>query len=585
MASRPHWINPRPAWLEAIAEEPGFKWAVTAWARAAEVETAWFDAAKADAVVAGWPHWFHLTDDRFAGLPFKLNAWQEIIVRLLVGWKVAVEILDPETHQPTRQWVRLFRRLLLWVPRKNGKSEFLAALALLFWALDGIVGGQGYVFARDEDQAELPFNKMKAMVGYNPELAASIQSHKKSLYLKECATAFQLLTGAEEGKHGKGANVILGDEMHEWKSRKIETDLRGGTGTRLEPIELYASTAGLKTNLTGVELWDESLAILEGRVEEPTTLVALFAAEPEDDWRDEKVWARANPSLGLSPTVQFLRREARLAEGNPRREATFRCYHLNQWVESTARWLPIVKWDACTADREGWRNWEGLEGRRCFGGFDVSATRDFTALVWLFEPLPGEEKWLLKCRFWVPEDTLAQRIKDARNQVPLDRWHGLGAFETTPGDYVDQGVVEKAILDGFERFEVDTLAFDIWNARKLLGDLQTAGVDAEQMLEVRQGILSMGEPSKHFERLVFAGLIDHGGHPLLRWMAGNTVLRFDENLNFMPAKKRSPEKIDGVVASVMAVGAAFRDREDDNGGVGAWLNSLKQEHQAAAQAS
>jgi hypothetical protein len=310
MASRPHWINPRPAWLEAIAEEPGFKWAVTAWARAAEVETAWFDAAKADAVVAGWPHWFHLTDDRFAGLPFKLNAWQEIIVRLLVGWKVAVEILDPETHQPTRQWVRLFRRLLLWVPRKNGKSEFLAALALLFWALDGIVGGQGYVFARDEDQAELPFNKMKAMVGYNPELAASIQSHKKSLYLKECATAFQLLTGAEEGKHGKGANVILGDEMHEWKSRKIETDLRGGTGTRLEPIELYASTAGLKTNLTGVELWDESLAILEGRVEEPTTLVALFAAEPEDDWRDEKVWNRPPGGCPLSsgmpapPTVR-----------------------------------------------------------------------------------------------------------------------------------------------------------------------------------------------------------------------------------------------------------------------------------------
>jgi phage terminase large subunit-like protein len=572
----------RPAWLEEIAENPAYLWAIQAWDRAAAVEGAWFDGGKADLVVANWPRWFHLTDDRFAGLPFKLNQWQAVIVRLLVGWKVPVEILDPATHQPTTVWVRLFRRLLLWVPRKNGKSEFLAALALLFWAIDGIVGGQGYVFARDEDQAELPFNKMKAMVGYNAELAGSIQPHKKSLYLKECAAAFQLLTGAEEGKHGKGPNVILGDEMHEWKSRKIENDLRQGTGTRLEPIELYASTAGLKTNLTGVELWEESLAILEGRIAEPTTLVALFAAAPEDDWRDEKVWAKSNPSLGLSPTVQFLRREASLADGNPRREATFRCYHLNQWVEALARWLPLPKWDACAVEKGSWRNWDGLSGRRCFGGFDVSSTRDFTALIWLFEPLKPGEKWLLKARFWVPEDTLAQRIKDARNQVPLEKWRDLGAFETTPGDYVDQSVVERALTEGFERFDVDSLAFDPWNARKLIGDLQESGVDAERLLEVRQGILSMGEPSKHFERLVFSQALDHGGHPLLRWMAGNTVLRFDENLNFMPNKRRSAEKIDGIVASVMAVGAAFRDREDDNGGLDGWLSSFKQEQPAAA---
>jgi phage terminase large subunit-like protein len=182
----------------------------------------------------------------------------------------------------------------------------------------------------------------------------------------------------------------------------------------------------------------------------------------------------------------------------------------------------------------------------------------------------------------VPEDTLAQRIKDARNQVPLEKWHSMGAFETTPGDYVDQSVVERALTEGFERFDVDSLAFDPWNARKLIGDLQEAGIEAERLLEVRQGILSMGEPSKHFERLVFSQALDHGGHPLLRWMAGNTVLRFDENLNFMPNKRRSAEKIDGIMASVMAVGAAFRDREDDNGGLDGWLSSFKHEQLAVA---
>lgn len=552
-----------PAWLAELAELPQYGWAIAAWRRAAAAAGSWFDAAKADKIVALWPTVFRLTDDRFAGKPFRLNKWQEVIVRLLVGWKVPVEITDPDSGKPVTVWVRLFRRLMLWVPRKNGKSEFLAALALLFWALEGVVGGQGYVFARDEVQAQLPFNKMKAMVAYCDELASNIQTHKRSLYLKPCAAAFELLTGAEEGKHGKGPVVIVGDEMHEWRSRKIENDLRQGTGTRLEPIELYASTAGLKTNATGVELWDESLAILEGRVEDATTLVALFAAEEEDDWEDEAVWSKANPSLGLSPTLPFLRREAALAKGNPRKTATFKCYHLNQWVEAISRWLPMKKWDACAPKKDAWRKrLEELRGRKCYGGFDVSATQDITALVWLFPPIKAGERWKVLCRFWVPEDTLAERIRN-NPRVGFDKWVDCGALETTPGDYVDQGFVEKAILDGFEAFDVQGLGYDSWNAGKLIGDLQKAGVDAELMAIVRQGIHSMGEPSKHFERLVFSGQLDHGGHPLLRWMAGNVAIRFDENLNFMPAKKRSAEKIDGIVAAVMAVAMTMTEPEDE----------------------
>jgi hypothetical protein len=411
--------------------------------------------------------------------------------------------------------VRLFRRLLLWVPRKNGKSEFLAALALLFWALDGIVGGQGYVFARDEDQAELPFNKMKAMVGYNPELAASIQSHKKSLYLKECATAFQLLTGAEEGKHGKGANVILGDEMHEWKSRKIETDLRGGTGTRLEPIELYASTAGLKTNLTGVELWDESLAILEGRVEEPTTLVALFAAEPEDDWRDEKVWARANPSLGLSPTVQFLRREARLAEGNPRREATFRCYHLNQWVESTGQVAAHCQVGCLRADREAGAIGKGSRAAA------VSAVSTFRRPA-ISPPWCGCSS---RCRvrkngrsgagFGCPRT----RSRSA-SRMPATRCRST-AGTTSAHSRPRPAIMSTRVCERRSSRVSSASRSTRW--RSTLEREQAARRPANRGRRCRANArgeaghpFSMGEPSKHFERLVFAGLIDHGGHPLLQ---------------------------------------------------------------------
>lgn len=551
---------PLPPWLAAVEHDPDYGWAIVAWRRAAKQPEAWFDHAKADGVVALWPGVFKLTVDRFAGIPFRLNVWQDIIVRLLVGWKVPVEVTDPLTGQDTRVWVRLFRCLRLWVPRKNGKSEFLAALALLFWAIEEVHGNEGYVFGRDEKQGRIILNKMKAMIAYCPQLAVDTQSYSKSIYLKPCAARFELLSGAEEGKHGKNPNVIAGDEMHEWRSREIENTLRQGTGGRLQPIELYASTAGLKTNLTGTSLWDESRSILEGTIDDPTTLVVIFAADAEADWADEAVWRRANPSLGLSPTLQFLRREAAIAKDNPRAEAHFRCYHLNQWIDSAVRWLNMKHWDKGAVS--DWRTIAAdCIGRRAIATFDLSSTKDVTAKLLLFEPEGDDPRWKLACRFWVPEETLAERIKNDR--VPYDKFVAAGAMETTPGNAVDQGYVQAALLEDSELYDLAMIGFDPWNARKLTIDLQKAGVDPELLVEVRQGIMSLGNASKEFERLVMAGLIDHGGHPVLRWMAANTVVRFDENLNFMPAKKRSAEKIDGIVAAVMGVACVLgMDVED-----------------------
>lgn len=561
---------PEPDWLKAVDDQEVYEWARRAWRRAAALPGAWFDAAKAAKVVELWPTWFKLTDDRFHGAPFRLQIWQDIIVRLLVGWKVPTDVIDPWTGKAKVDHVRVFRRLLLWIPRKNGKSEFLAALALLFFAIEGVHGGQGFVFARDESQAKVVLRKMKAMIACNEELKADSQPQAKSIYLKPTASLFELLSGAEEGKHGKSPTVSVGDEMHEWRSREVETTLRQGMGTRLQPIELYASTAGRKTSLTGVELWDESLGIFEGRIDDPRTLVVLFAAGPEDDWQDEKVWRKANPNIGLSPTWDFLRSERAKAVDNPRAEAHFRCYHLNQWVDGAVRWLNMKKWDACARDRDAWRSFPArLKGRPCFGGFDVSSTQDITSLVWLFPPFEDDPAWHLLSRFWVPEMTLAQRVKNDR--VPYDKWLKAGAIETTPGDYVDQNFVKKALLDGMRDFDVRRIGFDPWNAAKLAADLQAEGVDAEALVEVRQGIQSLGEPSKHFERLVYAGLLDHGGHPIMRWMASNAVVRFDENMNFAPAKKRSAEKIDGIAAAVNACSQAFAS-DDEAPPVSPWDN-------------
>ena len=540
-----------PEWLRR-ADELGYRWARLAWDRAAKVPGAWFDAAKADKTVATWPQVFRLTDDRFAGKPFRLTFWQECIVRLLVGWKAPVEVKDPETGETTFVYARLFRQLRLWIPRKNGKSEFLAALALLFWALEGVVRGQGFCFAADEQQGRMVFDKMSDMVGFAPRaLKDHVAVFNKYLWIQRRKSAFRLLSGKPAGKHGRGPVVIVGDEMHEWQSTALMTTLRQGTGTRLQPIELYASTAGPRSAKVGWRLWDESKKILEGVIEDPTTLVVIFAADEDDDWTDERTLAKANPSLGLSPTIAFLRREIAYARESPRAEAEFRCFHLNQWVEEFTRWLPKKKWDACAPDKEAWRRFpDELDGRECFGAIDASARNDITALVWLFPPKAEGERFKLVCRFWVPEDTIAERKKD---RVDYETWRKMGALEATQGDSVDQNALRQAVKDGLARYKVRGIGIDPWNTLKLVTDLQNDGVDRELMIDVRQGHKSLGEASVSFERLVVDGVLDHGGNPVLTWMAGHTVVRFDENLNIVPAKKQSTEKIDGIVASVMAV--------------------------------
>jgi phage terminase large subunit-like protein len=560
-ASVGHLLFPEPDWVRQAVDK-GYDWVRTHWRRCLSVAGAWFDTAKADAAVALFPRVFRLTEDRFAGKPFRLAFWQECIVRMLVGWKAPVEIIDEQTGLPKIVHVRIFRRLMLWVPRKNGKSEFLSALALLFFVLDGVIGGQGFVFARDEKQAKIVFDKMKAMISMSPALGDA-KSFKKSIWLPKIRALFELLTGKAEGKHGRSPTVIVGDEMHEWETAELASTLRQGTGARLEPIELYASTAGVKSNQVGWGLWEESQAILEGRIDDPSTLVVIFALDPEDDWSAEENWPKANPSLGVSPTTQFLRREAAIAKDNPRAEQHFRCYHCNQWIDAVTRWLNLKKWDACATDKAIWKKWstgEGLEGRRCFAAFDISSNEDITARILAFPPDEKVEKWIITARFWVPEETVARRTKQDR--VSYEKWVKLGAIETTPGDYVDQDFMKEALYDDLSRFDVSLIGYDPWNATKLITDMQKDGVDEGLFLKMRQGIPTLGEPTKMVERLIMSGQFDHGGHPVLRWMAGNAAVKFDENLNYAPTKKKSAEKIDGIVAGIMAVGLSMADEDD-----------------------
>lgn len=548
----PDVVVAEPEWVRVAADDMGFEWVRLYWHRASRVPGAWFDHGKADAVVELWPKVFRLTIDRFASKPFRLGAWQEPIVRLIIGWKVPNEVIDPETGDKITIHVRLYRQLRLWIPRKNGKSEFLAALALMFFLLEGVVAGEGYAFARDEEQGRIPFTRMQAMLGMSHRLNdGKLLITKKSIWHRELRAAFQLLSGKGLGKHGKSPTVILGDEMHEWETLDVMNNLRQGTGGRLQPIELYASTAGLKTQQVGLSLWEESVAIHEGRIDDATTLVVIFAADADADWTDEAVIAKANPSIGLSPTIAFIRRELALAKDNPRAEAHFRRYHLNQWVEQLVRWLSKKKWDACTSGPNAWRTFDGdLRGRKCFVAADVSKNFDFSAEILWFPPVDGETRPKLICRFWLPADTIETRSR--LEKVGFDQWRDAGAIIEIPGAVIDQDYIVKQVLADARDYDIQKFGWDPWNALKLYTDLVKAGLREDLFTEVRMGHKSLGAATSDFEKRVYAGDLDHGGHPVLAWMANHAAVRFDENMNFIPAKKQSAKNIDGIVAAVMA---------------------------------
>lgn len=529
-----------PDWV-AAAEAAGWAFVGYEWRKAVAVEGAWFDVDLADRILDAWPRWFVFTVGRWGGSPFVLTEWQRCVVRLLVGWKLA-------------DGTRLYRVLWLWIARKNGKTEFLAALGLLFWLIDGEFGGEGYAFASSEDQARIVFEKMARMVQLSPILKQKVTPLAGSLFCAELLAKFIPLTGKAAGKHGLNSSVLVGDEIHEWPNGDLHTTLSDSMSGRDQPMQLLASTAGLKGNF-GEELYADCLRKARGEVVATDELVVIFAAEPEDDPSLETTWRKASPNLGVSPTLRFLRDRWEKSRDNPRLAADFRRYYLNQWTGTASFWIPLDRWDAGAPDKTRWKRMEEeMRGRRCWGGLDLSSTSDLTAWVLLFDPLEGETSWPILPRLWVPADNVEKRARADR--VAYDKWAASGAIRTTDGNTVDYAEIRRQVIADGEVYDIQGLAVDrLWQGHETGVLLSEHGLP---VVPFGQGYWSMSQPSKDFEVLAMSGHLDGGGHPVLRWSVENVRYAQDDAGNIKPSKSRSSEKIDPVVATIMAVGLAKR---------------------------
>lgn len=530
----------------------------------------WYDERAAERAVAFFPEKLVFTKGEWARRPFHLEPWEaDDIVRPLFGWK-------------RKDGTRRYRRCYVWVPRKNGKTELAAGIAILVLVGDGEPGGEVYSIATHAGQARLVFDQAGTMASTSDSLSSDLVCLKSSIYCPALNAAFKPLSGKAVGKHGFSVSGLIGDEVHEWTSGDLYQFLHDSEDARRQPLEFMISTAG-KKGTYGEEVWDECIKIRDGTYDDPETLVVIYAADADDDWQDEEVWKKANPNLGVSKKIDTMRANARRARQLPRLENHFKNYHLNMWTEQAVRWLPLDSvddeghpfgWDHCVGP-VGWKELgERLKGKRCFGGLDLSATQDLSALAWWFPIQEGLDLPAVLVRFFKPAALIKAHSK--RDRLPYDRWVEAGAIEATPGNVVDYSFIRAQIYRDAEVFNVawagseaagqdrGSIAVDRWNAIETAVKLQDEGLVVRPF---GQGYASMSAPSKELERLVLANGFHHGGHPVLGRHAQVVAVEQDAADNIKPAKNKSTERIDGVVSVIMALGLSLSDTGEEDEGI------------------
>ncbi|HLR38550.1 MAG TPA: terminase TerL endonuclease subunit, partial [Chitinophagaceae bacterium] len=488
-------------------------------------EDSYYDQDSADFAVNFIQALTH-TKGRWAGKPFELIDWQERIIRDLFG------VLKPDGH-------RQFNTAYVEIPKKQGKSELAAAVALLLCCGDGEERAEVYGCAADRQQATIVFDVAADMVRMCPALnkRVKILTSQKRIIYKPTNSFYQVLSAEAYSKHGFNIHGVVFDELHTQPNRKLFDVMTKGSGdARTQPLFFLITTAGTDTQSICYETHQKAVDIIEERKTDSTFYPVIFGADKEDDWTDPEVWKRANPSLGITVQMDKVEAACESAKQNPAEENAFRQLRLNQWVKQSVRWMPMDVWDACAFSFDP----EELEGRICYGGLDLSSTSDITAFVLVFPPEDEDDKYYILPYFWLPEDNLDLRV--ARDHVNYDLWKKEGYLLTTEGNVVHYGFIEHFIEELGVKYNIQEIAFDRWGAVQMVQNLEGMGF---RVVPFGQGFKDMSPPTKELMKLTLEKKLAHAGHPVLRWMMDNIFIRTDPAGNIKPDKEKSTEKIDG----------------------------------------
>jgi phage terminase large subunit-like protein len=526
-------------WKETLSLIPGYD-------PFRDAEGCWFEA-KGDSG-ADWYVEFIETccshiEGALAGQPFILQPWQKAVVGNLFGWK---------KQDAYGRSVRRFREGFIYVPRKNGKTPFAAALMNACFFLDGEKGQQNFCAAGETEQAALSYRHLSGMIHNEPRMSAGVREYtgRRRIVRDEDGSYIRVLSADADNKHGGNPHFVIVDELHVQKDRLLVDVFQTAMASlnRIQPIILYLTTADYMRESICNEKYEYARKVRDGVIEDPAFLPVIYEIEPDDDWTTEEAWHKANPNLGVSVSIDFMRRECKRAQETPAYENTFKRLHLNIRTEQDVRWMPIEVWDKC----DGMVVESELAGKRCFAGFDLSTTKDIAGYMLLFPPDDEDETYRLLPRFYAPKDNAEKR--EVRDRAPYLTWHRQGFMKLTQGNVTDYSAIKVDFERDFERFDIQGAAFDRWQFEALRQQFLIEGIKDDVFISFGQGYASMSAPMKEMEKLLLAQKISHSGHPVLKWMASNVACSSDPAGNIKPDKGKSTEKIDGIVMTIMALG-------------------------------
>ncbi len=503
----------------------------------------YFDPAKAERVAKFLqllPH----TKGKWASKRelIKLEGWQLFSVCIPFGWL--------RKKDDTRR----YRTILIFVPRKNGKSIIGGGVGLYMFTADGEFGAEVYSGATTEKQAWEVFRPAKLMVDRTPELREhfGVEVNASNMCRLSDGSRFEPVIG--KPGDGSSPSCAIVDEFHEHQDSTLFDTMETGMGAREQPVMLVITTAGSSIGGPCHQLVRDAERMLEGVIERPDLWAMLYTIDPGDDWTSEAVLIKANPNYGISINGDFLQARQRDAMQSAAKQATFRTKHLNEWVGAKSAWLNMLRWKEAPARK----SLAELDGRPCNIGLDLASKIDIAGNLLLFPPVEGDPYWHLHGRYYLPEARVIEELDS--NTARYREFDALGLLTLTDGEVIDFEVIKEDLREFAGRFDVQQVAYDPWQATQLAQEMQAEGL---LMVEVRQTVQNISEPMKELEALVLQRKLAHGDCPVLTWMASNVVAKLDAKDNIYPNKERPENKIDGIVAAIMALSRAIAGKQEE----------------------
>jgi phage terminase large subunit-like protein len=496
-----------------------------------------FEPAKAEKVAKFLqllPH----TKGKWAGKRelIKLEPWQLFSVCVPFGWL------------RKKDGTRRYRTLLVFVPRKNGKSIIGGGLGVYMFTADGEFGAEVYSGATTEKQAWEVFRPAKQMIERTPELREhfGVEVNASNMVRLEDGSRFEPVIG--KPGDGSSPSCAIVDEYHEHQDSTLFDTMETGMGAREQPVMLVITTAGSSIGGPCHQLVRDSERMLEGVIDRPDLWPALFTIDQGDDWTSEEALRKANPNFGISISEDFLLARQRDAMQSATKQATFRTKHLNEWVGAKNAWLNMLRWKEAPPRK----SLAELEGRPCFIGLDLASKIDVAGTLLLFPPHGDDPHWHVHGRYYLPEARVIEELDS--NTARYREFDALGLLTLTDGEVIEFEVIKEDLREFAGRFDLKAVGYDPWQATQLAQEMELEGLP---MVEIRQTVQNLSEPMKELESLILQRKLAHGDCPVLTWMASNVVAKMDVKDNIYPNKERPENKIDGIVALIIALARAI----------------------------